>query len=112
MIVKYSKRVEGKALFSEKKYTKDSIIFTLSGEISDKPTKYSIEISENVHIIDKLGIFMNHSFKPSTKIDGYNVIALYDIFPGDELHFNYNENETKMASPFITNEGMVQGKTI
>tara|TARA_Y100000590_G_C15548474_1_gene949914 strand:- start:62 stop:400 length:339 start_codon:yes stop_codon:yes gene_type:complete len=110
MEVKFSKRVQGKALFSKKKYSKGSIIFTLEGKILDKPNKYTIEIGKDKHIIDKYGIYMNHSFTPSTKIDGKNIIALKDINIGDELHFNYNNNETCMACPFNTINGKVFGK--
>ena len=110
MKIKYTNRVNGKALYSDKYYTKDSIIFKLEGKISNKPTKYSIEIGEDLHIVDKYGMYMNHSFEPNTIIDGYNVVALNNISPDDELHFNYNENETNMACPFNTELGKVQGK--
>ena len=53
---------------------------------------------------------MNHSFNPNTKINGKNVIALKDINIGDELHFNYNDNETNMSCPFNTPNGKVFGK--
>ena len=42
------------------------------------------------------------SFQPNTKIDGKNVVALRDINKGEELHFNYNDNETSMTCPFET----------
>ena len=110
MEVKYSKRVNGKALFSKNKILKNDIVFVLKGEILDKPTKYTIEIDKDKHILDKYGIYLNHSFTPNTKIDGKNVIALNDINVGEELHFNYNDNETCMACPFETKDGKVFGK--
>jgi len=82
----------------------------LEGEILYTPNKYSIEIGKNKHIIDKWGSYLNHSFDPNTRIDGKNVIALRDINKNEELHFNYNDNETKMACPFETEEGLVSGK--
>ena len=110
MEVKYCERVGGDGLFSTKKYYKNNIIYTLTGEINDKPDKYSIEIGNNKHITDKLGIYMNHSFDPSIKIQGVSVISLKNIEPGDELCFNYNESETSMSCPFETPEGLVYGK--
>lgn len=112
MIINYSKRVNGKALFSTKKYKKDSVIYILTGEIKDKPDKYTIEIGDNKHILDNYGIYMNHSFTPSVKIDGNNVVALKYIKSGDEICFNYNENETNMASPFYSNGVLISGKKI
>ena len=86
------------------------IVFILSGPIKDKPCKYSIEISQNKHILDKNGIFMNHSFDPTCKINGDKVIAVKDINIGDELCFDYNQNETSMACPFNVDGMEVKGK--
>jgi hypothetical protein len=61
-------------------------------------------------VYDKNGIFMNHSFAPTTSIQGYNVVAKVDINPGDELNFDYNESELPMASPFEVDGKPVCGK--
>ena len=110
MEIKYSDRVDGQALFSLEKYKSNEIVFVLDGEIKTTPTKYTIEISKTEHIIDEWGIYMNHSFNPTTKIIGRNVVALCDIDIGDELNFNYNVSETSMATPFDTPNGYVGGK--
>ena len=52
---------------------------------------------------------MNHSFTPSTRIDGHNVVALRDIKVNDEITFNYNDSELKMANPFYVNNILVDG---
>ena len=89
----------------------DSIVFTLTGEILSAPNKYTIEIGENQHIMDDFGIYMNHSSTPSTRIEGFNVVANHDIIPNDEINFDYNESETDMDSPFVTEKGeSVSGK--
>ena len=112
MKIKFCERVNGKALFSDKDYKKDDIIFTLKGEIKSKPNKYTIEIGENLHILDDFGIYMNHSCNPTTKINGKKVIAVIDIKKDDELNFNYNDSESKMASPFYTDNGvLIKGKS-
>ena len=110
MYITFCKRVNGKALFTNKPINKGEIVLVLSGEIFDKPSKYSIEIAKNKHIIDDWGSYLNHSFQPNTKIDGKNVVALRNINKDEELHFNYNDNETSMACPFETDEGLVSGK--
>ena len=111
MDVKYCERVKGKALFASKDYSKDEIIYVLDGPIRNIADRYSIEIGVDLHITDKFGVYMNHSFQPSTKIVGKNVIAVKDIKSGDELHFNYNDSETTMAYPFTILEGYVGGKS-
>jgi hypothetical protein len=110
MEIKYCERVRGNGLFSTKSHNKDEVIFTLVGDIWDKPSKYSIHIGNNQHIIDKYGIYMNHSFEPTTKIVGKDVVALVDMESGEELNFDYNESEIKMSSPFIVNGVEVKGK--
>ena len=110
MQVNNCERVGGKGLFSLKFVPKGDIVFVLTGTIKDTPCKYSIEIGQNQHILDSKGVFMNHSFNPSCKIDGKNVIAVKNILIGDELCFNYNKNETHMACPFKVNGVEVKGK--
>ena len=108
-IVAFCKRVNGDGLFVNKEYTKGSVIYTLEGYVRDLPDKYSIEISECQHITDKYGVYMNHSFDPTIMIRNRDVVALRDIKMGDEMCFNDNHNETSMACPFETPEGMVVG---
>lgn len=113
MEVKKCKRLNGElGLFATKNYNKDVVVFELSGEILDKPTKYSIHISNNKHIVDKLGVYINHSFEPSVKIVSDKVIALKNIVSGDEITFNYNASEINMAAPFTADGVNVCGKTV
>ena len=109
MEIKINPELNAKGLYSTKSYLKDEIVFTLAGQLYDHPTRETIYIGDNKHIYDEFGIFMNHSFTPSTYIDGYNVIALRDIKINDEITFNYNDSELKMANPFYVNNILVDG---
>jgi len=108
---------EGLGLYSTKSHQKGDIIFTLSGKIYTEPIRETIYIGNGEHIYDEHGkynitifvIFMNHSFTPTTRIDGANVYALQDIHPGTELSFDYNESEITMAAPFEVNGVKVCG---
>jgi|TARA_B110000467_G_C17824609_1_gene216782 hypothetical protein len=94
---------ENKGLFSDKKYKINEKIHKLAGVIYDQPSRTTIEIAKNSHIDDPYGIYMNHSFLPNCAIkDGY-ILSICNIDEDDELTFNYNENETVMACPFIDN---------
>ena len=103
MEIKQSSVNEGLGLHTKCSHKKGAIIFTLTGTINTFPTRESIYIGNGQHIYDKWGIFMNHSFTPTTYIDGSSVYALDDIEPGTELSFNYNESELSMAEPFQVN---------
>ena len=91
-------------IYSTALYHINDVVYTLSGEISSTPTRTSIEIGPNRHIEDKLGIYINHSFKPSCRIINGCVLAEKEININDEITFNYNINETKMATPFVDTE--------
>ena len=103
-----------KSLHATMNFKMGTSIYALRGHILDKPTKISIELDKNKHIEDIYGSYMNHSFNPTCKIEKGYIITLYDIMEGDELTFNYNDNETLMACPFIDNETnlYVSGKKV
>jgi len=103
MEIKQSSVNDGLGLHSTSFHKKGDIIFTLTGSINTYPTRESIYIGNGEHIYDEWGIYMNHSFTPTTRIDGVNVYALDDIQSGAELSFNYNDNEITMAAPFDVN---------
>jgi len=99
-----------KGLFALKNFSKDDVIFILDGIIYDHPTRESIHVGNNKHIHDEYGAYINHSFDPTTTINGRFVVAIKNINKGDEITFNYNENEINMASPFVVNGILVKGK--
>ena len=110
MEIRNNPNLNEKGLFSIKEYKKNETVLVLSGEIFDHPTRETIYIGANKHVYDNFGIFMNHSFEPTTKIEGNKVIALRDLVVGDEINFNYNDSEISMANPFYCGEQYVCGK--
>lgn len=110
MEVKLNELIGENGLYATKYYQLNSIVFELEGPIVSEPTRESIRIGENKHIIDSNGIYMNHSFDPTCKIDGNCVKAIKNIYPGDELNFNYNQSEENMANPFIIDGIIINGK--
>ena len=91
-------------IYSTNTYKINDIVHTLDGPISNIPTRTSIEIGQNKHIEDDLGIYINHSFNPSCKIENGCVVAVKKIDINHEITFNYNVSETSMATPFIDND--------
>jgi len=95
-------------------------IFRLEGEITAKPTRYSVQIGKTLHldsgsahamddVFDRYyWRFMNHACDPSAVIRGGEVIARRDIAPWEDVTFNYNTTEYDMAEPFVCRCGSVQ----
>jgi hypothetical protein len=99
-----------KGLFTTKKYAKGDVVYILSGDVYDKPTRETIHIGDNKHIYDRYGIYINHSFSPNIRVNGYELVALQDIDINNEVFFNYNETEINMASPFYVGDILVSGR--
>jgi len=79
-----------------------SLVHELScEETTDMPTRTSIEIRENVHVEDRIGRYINHDCDPSCEIQDHKVIALKNMFTGDEVTFDYEDNETAISSSFV-----------
>lgn len=109
--IRSSDIVDGLGVFTISKYKKGDVVLKLTGEIVNSPTRESIEIGENKHIIDPIGSFVNHSFEPNTYVnkEESSLIAKKDILPEEELTFNYNISETCMKCPFTINGKAVRG---
>jgi hypothetical protein len=87
-------------------------LFRIEGELTTTPTRYSVQIGENLHIdlgsghsaeeiLDRyFWRFMNHSCEPNSLIRDREVIAKRDIQPWEAVTFNYNTTEWDMAEPF------------
>jgi hypothetical protein len=101
-----------KALYADANFLKGSVVHTMCGELTLKPTKQSIHIGDGMHVTDKYGSYINHSFDPNTKIVGNKVVAIKDIFKNDEITFNYNESEIDMCEPFMSDGIYVCGKDV
>lgn len=109
MEIRKSATIGQYGLFSTKQFDTGDIVHTLTGPLLLVPTRESIHVGDNKHIVDLMGSFMNHSFTPNTFIRGTHVVASKSILPGDELTFNYNHSELKMACPFVVDGRPVTG---
>lgn len=78
-------------------------VHLLRGETFPARNKYTIEI-EGAHLVDPIAKYLNHSFAPNLRIEGYRVMALRDIDAGEELTFDYTTTETRFSHPFIDSE--------
>ncbi len=87
-------------------------LFRMEGQLTSRPSRYSVQIGENQHIdlgsghsleeiLDRyFWRFMNHSCDPNAVVRGREVLARRDIEVWEDVTFNYNTTEYDMAEPF------------
>lgn len=106
--------IQGEGVFTTVKIPKGKTLFEMSGNILDHPTRTSIEIGKNKHIEDDIGIHINHSCTPNAKVNRRKrtFVSLRAIEANEEITFDYNQNETCMAEPFVCKccNKMIRGK--
>jgi hypothetical protein len=103
-----------KGVFAKEDIEMNSV-FKMDGVISDRQTRYSIQLGNNKHLnsppgvngkIDGPGFFwtyLNHSCHPNGYIDTSDLTfrPLRKIKRGEECTFNYLTTEYEMAVPFV-----------
>lgn len=94
--------VHGKGVFATGTFKKGEKLFDMNGEIVTHPTRTSIQIGKNKHIEDDIGIYVNHHCHPTAKVNQKKraLISIKNIEIGDEITFDYNQNEDQLATPF------------
>ena len=104
-----------RGVFSSRYFRKGSVVHPLSLEnVSSEPTRTSVEVGPDRHAEDSTGRFINHACSPSCVIRDNYVVAVRNIYSGDEITFDYAENETRMASPFLCDccGKIIKGKSV
>lgn len=95
--------IEGCGVFVTENIKKGQVIFKMKGEIIKHPTRTSVQIGKNEHIEDEIAGRVNHNCHPNAKVNRktQSFVSLRNIKKGEEITFNYNDNEDLMATPFI-----------
>ncbi|HEX4044098.1 MAG TPA: SET domain-containing protein [Gammaproteobacteria bacterium] len=94
--------VQGVGVFTTKPVKKGHLLFKLTGKILTAPTRTSVEIGKNRHVENAIAQYVNHSCAPTAKVVKKNreFVSVRDIEKGEEITFDYNKNESVLASPF------------
>lgn len=94
--------IQGKGVFAKKDFRKGDVIFTMKGKIISHPTRTSVQIGEHQHIEDFTAGHINHSCTPNIKVNRkkHQFECIEAIQAGEEIMFNYQENEDSLANPF------------
>lgn len=104
-----------------------AVLFTLEGELTGTPTRYTVQLDGRSHVDMPAGCpleavldryywrFMNHSCEPSAVVRGRSVLSLRPIPAWSEITFHYASTEYEMAEPFTCLcgsdhcDGVIQG---
>lgn len=94
--------IHGVGAFITKDIKKDSILFQMNGEVINSPTRTSVQIADNKHIEDPLAGHINHSCTPNARVNRKtrSFESIRDITAGEEITFDYSQNEDQLAEPF------------
>ncbi|GAB3151189.1 SET domain-containing protein [Amycolatopsis sp. NPDC004378] len=104
-----------------------TVLFTLEGELTATPTRYTVQLDASRHVDMPAGCpleevldryywrFMNHACEPVAVIRDREVLSLRPIPAWAEITFHYASTEYDMAEPFECRcgadrcDGVVQG---
>ncbi len=113
---------EHRCLRASAPFAAGDIILVLEGLLSATPSRYSVQVGPNLHVVPAPGIpeesvraawrFLNHSCRPNAAFDGPVLVALTALEAGDEITFDYNTTEATMAEPFACRCGHCDGRMI
>jgi hypothetical protein len=104
-----------------------TLLFTLEGELTATPTRYTVQLDASRHVDMPAGCpleevldrfywrFMNHACEPTAVIRDRSVLSLRPIPAWSEITFHYGSTEYELAEPFACRcgsdrcDGMIQG---
>ena len=106
--------IQGAGVFATKEYQPGEVLFRMQGEMLSQPTRTSIQVGMHRHVEDKVGVHVNHHCQPNARVNQkmMTMVALKAIKAGEEITFDYNQNEDYLANPFVCRccERLMEGK--
>jgi hypothetical protein len=104
--IKILRNTFGKVAIMSISAPKGDLIRIMNGYFVQYPTQTSIRISDERHIEDNIGRFINHSCSPTLKVDEFQpyLWASKDILSSMPLTINYLKNEKFISAPFVCND--------
>ena len=91
------------SLVAARRFRAGEVVFKLDfGEFSDCPSLRTIELAPNVHVDNPWGRYTNHHCDPTCYVDRERKVmrARRDIDIGEEINFDYLQNESSLSTSF------------
>ncbi len=90
-----------KRVYAEDSFKRGEIVLHLIGKEYTRPTRHTIQLDWNLHILDPIGKHIMHSLDNNVEVKDFNLRALYDINKGDEIKMNYYDNQEIIFTQFV-----------
>ncbi|HUX66903.1 MAG TPA: SET domain-containing protein-lysine N-methyltransferase [Terriglobales bacterium] len=100
-------------------------LMILEGEVTGRPTRYSVQVGANEHLAPPAGVatdasadtvyqwrFLNHSCQPNAAVEGRRLVAIRAVAAGEEVTFDYRCTEYDMDAPFLCHCGHCGGELV
>ncbi len=91
------------SLVAARRFRKGEIVFNLNlGEFCERPSLRTIELAPNLHVDNPWGRYANHHCDPTCYVDREHKVmcARRDIEIGEEINFDYLQNESSLSTSF------------
>lgn len=114
----------GLGLFAAMPVAAGSTVFAIDGVLQPAPDRYSVQVDVASHLhpfpeqlargeaADLPWWFLNHSCRPTVRIEGLGVIAIRDLAAGEQLTFDYDATEWSLDAPFRCGCGQCGGRLV
>jgi hypothetical protein len=101
-----------KAIVVAADYGSNTVLRRLQGRSFDAPSKHSVCVAPGVHVLDRFGMYLNHSCAPSARVESGYLITSRELYPGTEVTIDYRKSEKVLAYPFtcLSCGGQVTGE--
>ena len=89
-----------KAVVVVSEYGPNQVLRRLQGRTYEVASKNSICVAPGMHVVDRFGMYVNHSCTPNTRVETGYLVTNRDINPGAEVTIDYRKTEKLLFAPF------------
>jgi len=97
-------QIHDQGVISKVLYKENEMVGVLSKKHVNKQGKHTLEVNGKHYLIKKPWCYLNHSCNPNAAVklvdNKLNIIAIKEIFPEDEITFDYRKYETLVSKEF------------
>ena len=102
-----------KGLFAQTDFESGEVLFEVEGPMMEQPSRTSVQIGLKQHVdVAAPAKYINHSCFANVSLVERKFVATRPIKIGDEIQFDYNQNEEELSDPFTCRDcgQIIKGK--